>query len=93
MSMQEPINRAGYITTATTTQVYTGPCVLVRIVVNTTAAGTIGIIDEITGTTVTSGLIKASIVEQSLEYGIYMRKGIRIVTGAASDLTIVYKPL
>lgn len=79
-----------YISSATTTQVYTGNCYLVRIVVNTTAAGTIGIIDNTTGTTVNVGQLKASVVEGDYEYGIAMSKGIRIVTGAASDITVVY---
>lgn len=82
-----------YITTATTTQVLTGQGTLVRIIVNTTAAGTIGIIDGIAGTTVNVGQMKASIPENSYEYGIQVVSGVRIVTGAASDITVVTSAL
>jgi hypothetical protein len=79
-----------YITTNTTTQVATDPCILEAIVVNTTAAGTIGIIDGTTGTTVNVGSIVASITPGRYEYGIAMGAGIRIVTAAASDITIIW---
>lgn len=79
-----------YITTQTTTQVYTGPCVLKSIVVNTSAAGTIGIVDGTTGTTVNVGQLKSSVAEGVYKYNIPMRSGIRIVTGAASDITVTY---
>lgn len=82
-----------YIASATTTQVATGKCKLIRIIVNTTAAGTIGIIDDVAGTTVNVGQLAASITPGSYEYGVTMAKGIRIVTGAASDITVVYSIL
>jgi hypothetical protein len=77
------------ISSATTTQVEPGPAVLVRIIVNTTAAGTIGIIDNTSGTTVNVGQLKASVAEGTYEYGVFCATGIRIVTGAASDITVV----
>lgn len=79
-----------YIPTATTTQVFTGRCVLHSIVVNTTAAGAISIIDNTTGSTVTTGILKASIAEGVYEYHIIMTKGIRIITAGASDITVCY---
>lgn len=82
--------RFTYITTATTTSVYVGRCRLIRIVLNTTAAGTIGIRDGNSGTQVNAGLIKASAPEGTYHYGIAFREGIRIITGAASDLTVVW---
>lgn len=82
-----------YISTATTTQVLTGQGVLVRIIINTTAAGTIGIIDGTAGTTVNVGQIAASAAVGHYEYGIQVVNGIRIVTGAASDITVVTSAL
>lgn len=79
-----------YISTGTTTQVYTGKCILHAITVNTTAAATIGIVDNTTGTTVNVGQLKASVVEGTYQYHISMSKGIRIVTGGASDITVCW---
>jgi hypothetical protein len=78
------------ITTGTTTQVYTGHCVLDYITINNTAAGAIAIIDGITGITANVGTLKASIVEGTYHYHTVMNKGIRIVTAAASDITVAY---
>lgn len=79
-----------YIASATTTQVFTGTGVLKAIVVNTTAAGTIGIIDGISGSTVNVGQLVASVVPGTYEYNITIANGLRIVTGAASDITVVW---
>jgi hypothetical protein len=81
---------ASNITSATTTQVYTGRCRLRAIVVNTTAAGTIKIIDGTSGTTANIGTLKASVAEGVYRYDCIMTSGIRIVTGAASDITVLY---
>lgn len=80
-----------YISTATTTQVYTGGCRLIRICVNTVAAGTVGIIDNTSGTTVNVGQLAATF-SGSQYYGIKLTTGLRIVTGAATDLTVVWTP-
>lgn len=77
-----------YITTATTTQIFTGNGTLGGICVNTTAAGTIGVIDNITGTTVNVGSLVASVTPGTYLEGIVMSKGLRIVTAAASDITV-----
>lgn len=86
-----PRNNYGYIASATTTQVYTGGCILESITVNTTAAGTIGIIDGTSGTTVNVGQLKASVAEGTYYFNVQMKSGIRIVTGAASDITVAYR--
>lgn len=86
-------NTYARISTATTTQVYTGQAILRAIIVNATAAGTIGIVDNTTGTSVNVGQLKASVVEGTYEYNTILKKGIRIVTGSTSDITVVYKPL
>lgn len=79
------------ITTATTTQVYTGQCTLVSITVNTTSAGTIKIIDGTSGTTANVATIAASVLPQTFVYNITMTNGIRIVTAGASDITVMFK--
>lgn len=79
-----------YISSATTTQVSTGRCKLIAIVVNTTAAGTIGIIDGASGSTVNVGQLKTSVAEGTYHYGITLSQGLRIITGAGSDITVVY---
>jgi hypothetical protein len=81
-----------YIDADATTQVVTGACTLVRIVINTAAAGSIKIIDGTAGTTANVAIIKASAAEGSYEYGVKMAAGIRIVTAHAdSDITVVYR--
>lgn len=78
------------ITSATTTQVATGRGRLHSIVVNTTAAGAISIIDNTTGTTANIGTLKASVVEGTYLYDICFSKGLRIVTAGASDITVCW---
>jgi hypothetical protein len=90
MKVEEQFSYA-YIASATTTQVKSGATFLKAIVVNTTAAGTIGIIDNTSGSTVNVGQLKASVVEGTYEYNIRLSAGLRIVTGAASDITVVYR--
>lgn len=84
-------NSNSYISTATTTQVYTGPCSLVRVIVGETAAGAITIEDDnasVSGPTV--AVLKASIAEGSYEFGIAMTNGIKVTTAGASKVTVVY---
>ncbi len=88
--MPIPANDYSYIATATTTQVYTGPCILKSIIVNTTAAGAISIIDNTSGSTVNVGILKASVAEGTYEYNVKMSKGIRIITAGASDITVTF---
>jgi hypothetical protein len=80
-----------YISTATTTQVKTGAGFLHKIIVNTTAAGTIKIIDDVSGSTVNIGQMKASIAEGDYEYNLSFTTGLRIITAATSDITVVYR--
>lgn len=78
------------ITSGATTQVATGQGVLHSIVVNTTAAGTIKIIDGISGTTANVGTLKSSVAEGTYIYDVTFSAGLRIVTGAASDITVCW---
>lgn len=81
-----------YISTATTTQINNSlPTKLVRIILTETAAGAITVYNEIgSGTTDVVSVLKASVVEQEFCYGITLKTGLKIVTAAASKLTVVW---
>lgn len=88
-------NVATNITTATTTQVKTGPCVLKRIVFNVpVSAGTVTIIDGTAGTTSTHGVITstADLKPFVIELGYRLSTGLRVVTAQAQDITLVWEP-
>lgn len=76
------------ITTATTTTIgsLTAKVLVKRIIVGTTAAGTITLRN---GAGTTKLVLKASVAEGSYDVGIAM-KGADVVTGGASDITVVY---
>lgn len=80
-----------YISTATTTDVFTGQGTLKKIILTETAAGTITIYDEATGgTSNIVAVLKASIVEGEYEFDVALARGLQIVTSGASKLTAVY---
>ncbi len=79
-----------YVATGTTTQVFTGRGTLQAITINTTAAGTITIIDGTSGSTANVAIIKASAVEGTYWFNCIMNAGCRVITGAASDITITW---
>lgn len=84
-------NNYNYISTATTTQVKTGPGKLHAIVIGETAAGAISIIDGTTGTTANIGVLKASIAEGTYKFeNCNFSAGLRIVTAGASKITVIY---
>lgn len=75
------------ITSATTTQVFTGKAKAVYIQVNATPTGNITIIDGTAGTTSTHGVVTAPTV------GMFIRaykfdSGVRIVTTGTPDITV-----
>lgn len=80
-----------YISTATTTQVKTGAGILHAIVLGETAAGSIKIIDNTSGTTTNLGELKASIAEGTYVFNCAFAVGLRIVTAGASKATIIYQ--
>lgn len=85
-------NKAVYINTAATTVVFAGKCVLKRIVVNTTAAGTIEIYDHATAASgMPLGILASSVAAGVYEYDVPMTSGIVVKTGAASNITVVYE--
>lgn len=80
-----------YISSATTTQVKSGAGFLHAIIVGTTAAGAIQIIDNTTGSTVNIGELKSSIVEGTYIFNCQFSTGLRIITAAASKITVIYR--
>lgn len=86
-----------YISTATSTNVTgmgTGvptTAKLIRITIGETAAGAISIYDALPAeTTTTVGVLKASIVEGTYEFGTTISRGIQVVTAGASKVTVVW---
>lgn len=64
---------------------------LKRIVLNKTDNGAITIYDNATGEGNVIGILKASVAEQTFEYGNDFWNGLVIKTAAASDLTIIFE--
>lgn len=89
------INNIGdyyHISSAGTNQVSPDRSTLIRVVINTTSTGTVTIADANTTTTGTTiAVLKASVAEQTFEYGVTMAFGIRIVSTGSSDITAVYR--
>lgn len=88
-------NTVTNITTATTTQVKTGPCILKRIVFNVpVSTGTVTLCDATAGTTSTHGVITstADLKPFVLELGYRFSTGLRVVTTQAQDITLVWEP-
>lgn len=78
------------ISTATTTQVCVGRANLKAIVVNTTAAGSITVIDAVSGSTPVVAVLQASVLPGTFVYENVMTAGIRITTAGASDITVIW---
>lgn len=83
-----------YIATATTTQVATGNCRLIRIVVNGPVDGSINVIDGTAGSTTNVALVTttAALGPSWYEYGIKLTTGLRVITTGASNVTVVWTP-
>lgn len=82
-----------YITTAATTQILTGQGSLVRITINKATTGAVTIIDGISGSTANIGVIAASTAAQTLEYGVRVVTGIRIINASTEDITVITSAL
>lgn len=76
-----------HVAAAATTHVKTTTGFLHRIVVNSTAAGTITVSDD----DGTIAILKASVAEGAYWYGCDFRGKLDVVTAAASDITIIYE--
>ena len=83
-------NQYEYISTATTTQVVTGQGTLNSIIVGTTAAGTIKVIDSVLGVTTNLAELETSVVEGTYEFNLRFNTGLKIITGSTSKITVVY---
>lgn len=79
-----------YISTATTTQVATGQGQLIRIIVGTTAAGAITIVDATSGSTPVIATLASSIAQGTYDFNLNFFAGLRIITAAGSLITVVY---
>lgn len=79
------------IASATTTTVKSGRGVLKAIIVNTTAAGAITVYDNTAASGTKIATIKSSVVEQQFDYNCRFLAGLTIVTGAASDITVIWE--
>jgi hypothetical protein len=79
------------ITTATTTTVKTGAGVLHKLIIGTTAAGTITIYDNTAGSGTIIAKFKASMPEGVYVIDASFAIGLTVVTGAASDISVVYR--
>ena len=88
-----PVCDGTYISTATTTTVSSGPCVLHSIVLGETAAGAITIYDNTAGSGTIIGVLKASIVEGTYTFNRQCTTGLTLVTAGASKLTVNYVPV
>lgn len=82
--------RATRITTATTTTVKAAGGILHRIVIATTAAGTITVNHTVNGATVALLVLGASFPVGSYELNLECSGKIEVVTGAASDITVAF---
>lgn len=79
------------LTGSATTQVLTGPGVLQRVIVNTVGTtGTITIYDNIASSGKILAILDSTAGPVSLDYGINVDLGIRIVRTGSPDITIVY---
>lgn len=81
-------NQLFNITTAGTFTIKPSAGYLDRIIVNSTAAGTITIYDSLTATGRKIGTLKASVAEGTYAYNGIFTVGLTIVTSGASDITV-----
>lgn len=90
MALQPP--KFANITSAATTVVHSGKCILERVVVNTTAAGAITVYNNTAGSGTKVATLPSSAAVGGYEYGCLCSTGVTVVTGAASDITVVVTP-
>lgn len=80
-----------YITTATTTQVKTGPGTLHVIQINGGTLGAITVIDGTSGSTANIATITPPVAStDGYVYDLRFALGLRIVTAAATDVTVTF---
>ena len=79
-----------HIAGANTYQVKEGAGILHAIVIGTTDAGAISVIDNTSGSTVNILSFKASVVEGTYKFNCKFTTGLRIITAGASDICVIY---
>lgn len=89
--MQQQIWQQYHTAGSETKQVFTGPGVFGGIIINTTAAGAISLIDNTGGSTVNIGSLKASVAEGTYMYNCQIAAGLRVILAGATDATILWK--
>lgn len=83
--------RYTYISSATTTQVFTGRGTLKRFFIGSTDLQTIKFIDGTSGTTANLFTTVAGLGEKTYELNMVISKGLRIVTGGSAKVTVVWE--
>lgn len=78
-------------TTTSSALVKSGAGTLHAIVVNTTAAGTVTVYDNTSGTGTTVGQLKASVAEGTYIYDCDFSTGLYVLPAAVGDYTVVYR--
>jgi len=91
MSQVSTDYQKSYISTATDTQVFTGPGTLISVILGETAAGAITLGDGLTGAATTFSVLKASIAEGQYDYNCQISTGLTITTAGASKMTVIWK--
>lgn len=83
-----------HIAAGATTVVIGAACKLIRVTVNTTAAGAITVYNSPTSLAASSSnavaVLKSNVVEGPYDYFVKCASGLTVVTAAASDITVVY---
>lgn len=90
--MDYPHGQLTNITGATTTVVSKKQGILLKVAVNTTAAGTITLYDNTAASGTKIATIKSSVAEQVFNYEGRCNIGLTVVTAAASDITVSFLP-
>lgn len=80
-----------YLGLAATTQIFSGPGTLVAIVIGTTAADTIKVIDGTSGSTTNLALFAANIAEGTYTFNCQISTGLRIIAAANTAFTVIWK--
>lgn len=84
--------QATNINSGTSTQVFSGKGILQAVTINTTAAGTITIIDGVgSAASPVVAVLKSSVVEGTYLYNCAISTGLKVVTAAASDITVTWQ--
>lgn len=80
-----------HISTATTTQAFTGNGRLIRVVLNEATSGAVTIYDETgSGNSTVVAIIASSTAAQFLDYGVKLTTGLKVITAGADDITLVW---